>query len=275
MTTKQYLDYEGLETLVNNIRNVFNKKSDIGHTHSSSDITDLQDTVKAIKVTSATSADTADAVAWSKVSDKPTSFTPSSHNQASNTITAMTGYSKASTDTAIAATDSLNTAIGKLEKALDSKQSSGSYLTAHPTISKTDDTTTTPTKLAHSGTFTAVTEVTRDSNGHVTTLNTATYTLPASGNTDTKVASSNKPATKLFLIGVMTQSTSGQTGYSNEKIYIGTDNCLYVTNDAGTGSAKVLTAHQDISGKANLSGATFTGDVTVPKLITSTGLVIY
>lgn len=36
-----------------------------------------------------------------------------------------------------------------------------------------------------------------------------------------------------------------------------------------------LTEHQDISGKANLSGAVFTGNVTVPKLITSTGLEIY
>ena len=38
-----------------------------------------------------------------------------SHNQASNTITAMTGYTKASSYTAIEATDSLNTAIGKVE----------------------------------------------------------------------------------------------------------------------------------------------------------------
>ena len=45
----------------------------------------------------------------------------SSHNQASNTITAMTGYSKVSSASAIAAGDSLNTAIGKLEKTLDSK----------------------------------------------------------------------------------------------------------------------------------------------------------
>ena len=45
----------------------------------------------------------------------------SSHNQASNTITAMTGYSKASSASAIAVGDSLNTAIGKLEKTLDSK----------------------------------------------------------------------------------------------------------------------------------------------------------
>lgn len=46
------------------------------------------------------------------------------HNQASNTITAMTGYTKPATTGAIAATDSLNTAIGKLEKGLESKANS-------------------------------------------------------------------------------------------------------------------------------------------------------
>lgn len=50
-----------------------------------------------------------------------------SHNQASNTINAMTGYSKASSIAAISASDSLNTAIGKLEKTLDNKQNAGSY----------------------------------------------------------------------------------------------------------------------------------------------------
>ena len=57
----------------------------------------------------------------SRLSD---SRTPTAHNQASNTITAMTGYSKANSASAIAATDSLNTAIGKLEKALDGKGTS-------------------------------------------------------------------------------------------------------------------------------------------------------
>ncbi|MBP5596972.1 MAG: hypothetical protein J6Y02_16430 [Pseudobutyrivibrio sp.] len=52
------------------------------------------------------------------------SRTPTAHDQASNTITAMTGYSKASSAAAIVATDSLNTAIGKLEKTLDGKGTS-------------------------------------------------------------------------------------------------------------------------------------------------------
>ena len=65
--------------------------------------------------------------AWGEISGKPSTFAPAGHNQASNTITAMTGYTKAASVAAIAATDSLNVAIGKLEKALDGKQAAGSY----------------------------------------------------------------------------------------------------------------------------------------------------
>lgn len=64
---------------------------------------------------------------WTNITSKPSSFTPSAHNQSSNTITAMTGYSKPSSTSAISVSDSLNTAIGKIEKALDGKQPSGSY----------------------------------------------------------------------------------------------------------------------------------------------------
>lgn len=70
---------------------------------------------------------------WANITDKPSSFTPAGHNQASNTITAMTGYAKASAVAAIAATDSLNVAVGKLEKALDGKQAAGSYAAASHT----------------------------------------------------------------------------------------------------------------------------------------------
>lgn len=44
---------------------------------------------------------------------------PINHNQPSSTITAMTGYSKPSSTSAITASDTLNSAIGKLEKGYD------------------------------------------------------------------------------------------------------------------------------------------------------------
>ena len=44
---------------------------------------------------------------------------PIDHTQASNTITAMTGYTKPSSTSAITTSDTLNQAIGKLEKGYD------------------------------------------------------------------------------------------------------------------------------------------------------------
>lgn len=58
---------------------------------------------------------------------------PLGHTHVGTEVT-LTGYSKASSAAAVAATDTVNAAIGKLEKALDGKQASGSYLTAHQTI---------------------------------------------------------------------------------------------------------------------------------------------
>lgn len=70
-----------------------------------SNITDLNSSWDSILKNAATSA----------------TFTPKAHNQASNTITTMTGYTKGSLTSAIATSDSLNTAIGKLELRIDGK----------------------------------------------------------------------------------------------------------------------------------------------------------
>jgi len=63
---------------------------------------------------------------------------------------------------------------------------------------------------------------------------------------DTKntTGSTEKNGTKMFIVGATEQGTSPVT-YSNAKAYIGTDNCLY------SNGTKVLTSHQDISGKAD------------------------
>lgn len=47
-------------------------------------------------------------------------FALASHNQATSTINALTGYTKPATTSALAATDTLNQALGKLEKGLES-----------------------------------------------------------------------------------------------------------------------------------------------------------
>lgn len=89
--------------------------------------------------------------------------------------------------------------------------------------------------------------------------------------TDTKTTAgtSNKTGTKMFLVAA-TEQSANPTTYSNSNCYIGTDNCLY------SGGTKVLTAHQSISGKLNISGGSMTGRLTTNKalnmVLTGTGV---
>ena len=107
-------------------------------------------------------AGAATSVPWSGVTDKPSTYAPSAHNQASNTINAMTGYSKPSSTSAIGTSDTLNAAIGKLEKALDGKQASGTYLTPSSTLDATKLSGTIP-----SGCYTTYTHPTTSGNKHI------------------------------------------------------------------------------------------------------------
>lgn len=95
-----------------------------------------------------------------------------------------------------------------------------------PTLSEGTNGTATAT-LSHSGTFSAITDIAVS--GHTITPTVTTFTLPASGDTDKKTSSGNS-SSKLFLIGATSQSSSGQTTYSHDTIYAGTDGHLYDTN---------------------------------------------
>lgn len=76
--------------------------------------------------------------------------------------------------------------------------------------------------------------------------------------TDTKnTAGSTNTSSKIFLIGATSQAANPQT-YSHDTCYIGTNGKLY------SGGSLVLTAHQDISGKANDSAVVhLTGEETI------------
>ena len=66
---------------------------------------------------------------------------------------------------------------------------------------------------------------------------------------DTKnTAGSTDTSDKIFIVGTKTQGANPQT-YSQDTAYVGTDGCLY------SNGTKVLTAHQDISGKKNTQSA--------------------
>lgn len=87
------------------------------------------------------------------------------------------------------------------------------------------------------------------------TLNAAKLsgTIPTGCYTDTKnTAGSTDTSSKIFLIGATSQAANPQT-YSQDTAYVGTDGCLY------SGGTKVLTAHQDISGKVSKTGDTMSG----------------
>lgn len=75
--------------------------------------------------------------------------------------------------------------------------------------------------------------ITGDSQGNVT------IATDAGSDTVNTAGATNKVDTKLFLIGAESQTTAPQT-YSNQYVYIGTDNCLYSLGK------KVLTEHQAI-----------------------------
>lgn len=84
-------------------------------------------------------------------------------------------------------------------------------------------------------------------------------TISADSGSDTvnTAGATNLTDRKLFLIGAESQTSSPQT-YSNQYVYIGTDNCLYSLGK------KVLTEHQTIY---NLDISTLVGDVTT-KILT-------
>lgn len=56
---------------------------------------------------------------WNNITNKPTSFAPTAHDHTTAQITALTNYSKATTAGNLATSDSLNTALGKLEYKAD------------------------------------------------------------------------------------------------------------------------------------------------------------
>ena len=71
-------------------------------------------------------------------------------------------------------------AITKIEKSgkTITATKGSTFLTAHPTITKSTDTTSTQS-VAHQGSFKVIDSITTDTNGHVTKVNTKTVTLPS------------------------------------------------------------------------------------------------
>lgn len=126
----------------------------------------------------------------------------------------ITGYSKPSSASALAATDTINAALGKLEKGLDGKQASGSYAAATHTHTTADVTALTGYAIASSAASIAATD----------SLNTALGKLQKS--IDGKTSNT----------GTVTQVKVGTTAYNPSSGVVS------------------LPAYPDVSGKIDTAG---------------------
>ena len=113
-----------LNTAIGKLEKALDGKSSTSHNHNSTYL-GINATAKAANKLA--TARTINGVSFDGTANITITAAPNAHNQASNTINAMTGYTKATESSAIDAADTLNAAIGKLEFKVDSKQDSGSY----------------------------------------------------------------------------------------------------------------------------------------------------
>ena len=141
---------------------------------------------------------------------------------------------------------------------------------------------------AHSGTF-SVPYFTIDNKGRVTAASTKTITLPASGNTDTKVNVTLATTTKAYLLGVSTAPTStakALTAVSDTGVYLDTTaGKLTATSFAGSGASLTSLNASNISsgtlsadrlatsgatagtyGESAAKTATHGGTISIPKI---------
>ena len=157
-----------LNTAIGKLEKALDGKSSTSHNHNSTYL-GINATAKAAKKLA--TARTINGVSFDGTANITITAAPNAHNQASNTINAMTGYAIATESSAIAASDTLNAAIGKLEFKVDSKQDSGDFA---PRVHNHDDRYYTESEI----------------NTKITNLQTAdTNNLKAAKDyTDTKVA---------------------------------------------------------------------------------------
>lgn len=162
------------------------------------------------------------------------------------------------------AVTSLSVSSGKLTYTKGS-----TFLTAHPTIPVSTDTTSTASP-AFGGTFTAVDSVTRDSNGHVTKINTKTVTVPGTtmgaataDNAGTKglvpAPAAGKQSSFLRGDGTWVVPTNTDTTYTLSGAYGTNSNTWVTTLTPSSGSATtstVPTASTSVYGITKLSSST-------------------
>ena len=91
----------------------------------------------------------------------------------------------------------------------------------HPSYTARTGVPTANATLTHGGTFT-VSQPVCDANGHITALNTRTYTLPSDNNTDTKVTNTLATTTKAYVTGTTSATTNTGTQVFDTGVYLDT-----------------------------------------------------
>ena len=122
--TSAIANTDNLNAAIGKLEKALDGKSSTSHNHNSSYL-GINATAKAANKLA--TARTINGVSFDGTANITITAAPNAHNQASNTINTMTGYAIATESSAIAASDTLNAAIGKLEFKVNSKQDSGSY----------------------------------------------------------------------------------------------------------------------------------------------------
>lgn len=146
---------------------------------------------------------------------------------------------------------SISIPVGDITAVAAGTYLSGGGTTGDVTINHDDtsrsDTTSTPSQLGYGGTFTAITSTTTNTTGHLTAINTATYTLPASDNTDNF-------ANSVSVSGTTTKTiTIGRTGSLTDLTGTFTDNDT-IANDA------LLDINEGTDISLTITGGDFTAD---------------
>lgn len=266
-----------MDGVTSNVQTQLNGKAATGHTHS--DYVN-QNAFSNVAVGSTTvAADTATDTLTLVGSN--VTLTPDATNDkvtigiTKDNVTAALGYTPPTTNTVttVSTTGSGNaiTALSASNGAITATKDA-TFLTAHPTITTSDDTTSTAS-ATHGGTITMVDSVTRDGNGHVTKVNTKTVTLLTDNNTDTKVTQNASTANSALplLLAYQAEPASGTASTANYAAGVTLNpstGTIKATNFTGslTGNADTATTASSCSGNAATATAltSSAGNATQP-----------
>lgn len=179
----------------------------------------------------ALSSTTATNVAWNGVTSKPSYYDAKAikgitRSGTTFTYTCMDGTTGTFTQqdnntTYSVATTSANGLMSSTDKSkLDGIANDANKYT-HPSYTARTGVPTANATLSHGGTFT-VTQPVCDATGHITALNTRTYTLPSDNNTDTKVTNTLATTTKAYVTGTTSTTTNTGTQVFDTGVYLDT-----------------------------------------------------